>query len=98
MLLRTAGFGLGAVNDAEDDDMDVYDPSDPARSGRDIAYDNFESREKVTLGSSKNRDYDFQQRNDKSEVSVSASHTFHDGRPVLAGFVLSDKPVAEDTW
>jgi len=23
---------------------------------------------------------------------------FHDGHPVLPGFVLSDKPVAEDTW
>jgi hypothetical protein len=23
---------------------------------------------------------------------------FHDGKPVLAGFLLSDKPVAEDRW
>lgn len=27
-----------------------------------------------------------------------AVQTFNDGRPVLAGFVLSDKPVAEDRW
>ena len=26
------------------------------------------------------------------------TQTFRDGRPVLKGFVLSDKPVAEDRW
>jgi G patch domain-containing protein 1 len=29
---------------------------------------------------------------------ASSLTTFRDGKPVLAGFVLSDKPVAEDRW
>ena len=35
----------------------------------------------------------------QSQTSNSPSiFTFHDGRPVLAGFVLSEKPVMEDKW
>jgi G patch domain-containing protein 1 len=30
--------------------------------------------------------------------STLSAQTFHDGRLVLTGFVLSDKPVAEDRW
>lgn len=30
--------------------------------------------------------------------SASSAQTFHDGRLVLRGFVLSEKPVAEDRW
>lgn len=30
--------------------------------------------------------------------STSSVQTFHDGRPVLKGFVLSEQPVAEDRW
>ena len=34
-----AGFGLGALNDAEEDDIDIYDSSISRRFDREIAYD-----------------------------------------------------------
>ncbi|KAF8316649.1 hypothetical protein DL93DRAFT_2056211 [Clavulina sp. PMI_390] len=91
----SAGFGLGALNDAEDDDVDVYDIGGPRQSSRTIAYDDDEPRHKVTLGSqqaSQNR-RPLQERQPSVPTGI-----FNDGRPVLTGFALSDKPVAEDTW
>ena len=34
-----AGFGPGALNDAEEDDIDIYDSSISRRFDREIAYD-----------------------------------------------------------
>lgn len=95
-VFNPAGFGLGALNDAEDDDVDVYDSAAPHRSSRAVAYDAYDSGEKVTLGS-KRQTAEYQQPLGERR-QIDKSYTFHDGRPVLSGFMLSDQPVAEDTW
>ena len=89
-----AGFGLGALNDAEDDDVDVYDSGTSYRLSRGLAYDVQEGNEKMTLGFRRHRS-PLRPRNDPPPTSQA---TFHDGRPVLMGFALSDKPVVEDAW
>ncbi|KAF8159383.1 hypothetical protein B0H34DRAFT_654370 [Crassisporium funariophilum] len=87
------GFGLGALNDAEDDDLDVYDHSHQ-QSRRRLAYDNADGGDDdtVVIGS----------RSDKHKApqirSTSSMQIFRDGRPVPVGFVLADEPVAEDPW
>ena len=91
-----AGFGLGALNDAEDDDVDIYDAAAPQRSGRALAYDAYDSGEKLTLGSGRHSSEKRRPLGERNQAG--ATYTFHDGRPVLQGFMLSDKPVAEDTW
>ena len=52
-MMHVAGFGLGALNDADEDDLDVYDTSANARSSRRVAYDATEDDDKVTVGSSR---------------------------------------------
>ncbi|KAJ3717704.1 hypothetical protein C8R42DRAFT_697566 [Lentinula raphanica] len=86
----TAGFGLGALNDADEDDLDVYD-SGSANVRNRLAYDGTDDhdRERSSLGGSKSKSV--------SGPTLS-SGKFRDGGAVLPGFVLSDKPVMEDRW
>ncbi|KAJ7089863.1 hypothetical protein B0H15DRAFT_839551 [Mycena belliarum] len=89
-----AGFGLGALNDADEDDLDVYDGGLAQNRNR-TAYDiiDREEEEKISIGGKVDRS------RDKSDTRPeSSTHTFHDGKAVLAGFVLSARPVAEDRW
>jgi G patch domain-containing protein 1 len=108
--VRIAGFGLGALNDAEDDDVDVYDGGLNHSRNR-MAYDTSdrddEDRAMVTGRSERGRHKSapgvvctpFFQWLKVSHIlkrSTSLLQTFHDGSPVLAGFMLSDKPLVED--
>jgi len=107
-ICSAAGFGLGALNDADEDDLDVYDGS-LSGNRRLQAYDIAERDDDDTV--------QIRGRHDKglksnivstilssnfsicfhvSKRPASSLATFRDGRPVLAGFMLSDKPVAED--
>ncbi|KAF9565923.1 DUF1604-domain-containing protein [Agrocybe pediades] len=87
------GFGLGALNDADEDDLDVYD-SNPTSSRNRVAYDIAagEDDDTVVIG----------RRGDKQKApqkaAATASQYFRDGSKVLAGFVLSDEPVVEEKW
>ncbi|KAF8806855.1 DUF1604-domain-containing protein [Phlegmacium glaucopus] len=87
------GFGLGALNDAEDDDLDVYDHSHQ-QSRRRLAYDHHDGDDDnvVVIGGKGDN------KNIVQERSVSSVQYFRDGRPVTTGFVLSLEPVAEDRW
>ncbi|KAH9479298.1 G patch domain-containing protein 1 [Psilocybe cubensis] len=89
------GFGLGALNDADEDDLDVYDTSNH-NSRRQLAYDHAEGEDDdtVIIGHRSEK----QKRPAEATQQSFTSHSFRDGRPVLAGFVLSDEPVAEDRW
>lgn len=88
-----AGFGLGALNDVDEDDLDVYDGG-PSSNRRLQAYDIVERDDDDTIQIGSRHD-----KGVKPNVRPASSlTTFRDGRPVLAGFVLSDKPVAEDRW
>ncbi|KAF7345375.1 G-patch domain [Mycena venus] len=88
-----SGFGLGALNDADEDDLDVYDGGFAQNRNR-TAYDiiDREEEDKISIGGKADS------RSRSSAMPASSTQTFHDGKPVLAGFVLSDKPVAEDRW
>ena len=46
----TAGFGLGALNDADDDDLDVYDTSMRPRAGGRVAFEVTDEDEQITIG------------------------------------------------
>ncbi|KAF7289085.1 G-patch domain [Mycena chlorophos] len=88
------GFGLGALNDADEDDLDVYDSGARTQDRNRTAYDiiDREEDEKISIGSRADRNVASRTR------PAGSTHNFQDGRPVLAGFVLSDKPVSEDRW
>ncbi|KAF9466188.1 hypothetical protein BDZ94DRAFT_1252313 [Collybia nuda] len=88
-----AGFGLGALNDADEDDLDVYDGG-PNNNRRREAYDNVERAddENIVIGDNSGRSQKSQQR------PASFTSIFRDGRPVLAGFIITNKPVSEDRW
>ncbi|KAI0343331.1 hypothetical protein BDW22DRAFT_1407187 [Trametopsis cervina] len=90
----SAGFGLGALNDADEDDLDVYDGSLNVRGGRRMAYDAEDDDDRITMGTSKSG----RSRPSQSMRAPGITQTFRDGTPVLKGFVLSDQPVAEDRW
>nr|VWP02234.1 Extracellular lipase (EC [Ganoderma boninense] len=91
----SSGFGLGALNDADEDDLDVYD-SGPSGRNR-VAYDSSlgDDDHRISIGSRASRKQGAQQG---PTVPPGITQTFHDGTPVLKGFVLSAKPVAEDQW
>ncbi|KAG5637846.1 hypothetical protein H0H81_002983 [Sphagnurus paluster] len=106
----SAGFGLGALNDADEDDLDVYDGGHATNRRRE-AYDITERDEEDTIAIG-GRSERGKRPPVVSQVSVDFSQlgfhipkrpassvsTFRDGQPVLAGFVLSDQPVSEDRW
>jgi G patch domain-containing protein 1 len=108
--LLVAGFGLGALNDADEDDLDVYEGG-PSGNRRLQAYDITERDDDDTIQIG-GRHAKGLKSNTVSIVfpirfralfhvlkrPASSLTTFRDGKPVLAGFVLSDKPVAEDRW
>ncbi|KAF5351318.1 hypothetical protein D9758_008012 [Tetrapyrgos nigripes] len=87
----SAGFGLGALNDADEDDLEVYDTSSSIRNR--TAYDiaDRDDNDRIAIGSKSNR-------GTGGSIRSTPSATFRDGTMVLDGFVLSDKPVAEDRW
>ncbi|KIO17668.1 hypothetical protein M407DRAFT_32650 [Tulasnella calospora MUT 4182] len=92
----SAGFGLGALNDADDDDVDIYDTGDASSSRRRMAFQDDEDDDMITLGPSTQRS---SKRHDEKKAPISSSaQAFHDGRPVPSGFAISAKPEIEDTW
>ncbi|KAJ3979015.1 hypothetical protein F5890DRAFT_1095353 [Lentinula detonsa] len=87
----SSGFGLGALNDADEDDLDVYDGGSVNSRSR-LAYDATDDHdgERFALGSSNLRS--------ASGHNLPSSGKYRDGTAVLSGFVLSGKPIMEDRW
>ncbi|PCH44567.1 hypothetical protein WOLCODRAFT_77193 [Wolfiporia cocos MD-104 SS10] len=90
-----AGFGLGALNDADEDDLDVYDSGHGRHSRSRMAYDVVDDDDgrPIAMGARQAG-----RAQESRTTAASGLQTFSDGRVVLRGFVLSDKPVAEDRW
>ncbi|TFK21789.1 DUF1604-domain-containing protein [Coprinopsis marcescibilis] len=89
----SAGFGLGALNDADEDDIDIYDAGTTSRGAR-VAFDHldYDREETMVIGSKSERG---------PQPKFQASKTqqfFPDGTPVVQGFTASPDPVTEDTW
>ncbi|KAI0305795.1 hypothetical protein B0F90DRAFT_1872703 [Multifurca ochricompacta] len=83
-----AGFGLGALNEAEDDDLDVYDLA--SRADRTyMPYDAVRDTDESAVVS-----------RDKSNQKVTAmtQQRFLNGISLLPGFVLSGDPVQKEQW
>ncbi|KAI5895592.1 uncharacterized protein SCHCODRAFT_02699468 [Schizophyllum commune H4-8] len=105
-----AGFGLGALNEADEDDLDIYDSGAPA-ARRGVAYDIIDREEEDEISISR-RGQPRAQPQAQQVTSIPSwgtdahalkrssafTQTFRDGQVVLPGFTLSDKPVAEDRW
>ncbi|KAL1759798.1 hypothetical protein FB107DRAFT_270824 [Schizophyllum commune] len=105
-----AGFGLGALNEADEDDLDIYDSGAPA-ARRGVAYDIIDREEEDEISISRRGQHRAQPQapqvtsipsggTDAHALKRSSAftQTFRDGQVVLPGFQLSDKPVAEDRW
>ncbi|EMD39102.1 hypothetical protein CERSUDRAFT_104368 [Gelatoporia subvermispora B] len=93
----SAGFGLGALNDADEDDIDIYDGDTGKRLRTRMAYDiaDVDDENHISVGSSRAKDA---ARGPHNRIPAASSQTFSDGRPVVKGFILSDRPVSEDRW
>ncbi|KAG2357773.1 hypothetical protein BDR07DRAFT_1473341 [Suillus spraguei] len=90
------GFGLGALNDADDDDLDVYDHSH-IHGRNHHAYDanDVHDEERVLMSSRSQGARDLGKAAQPQRPSTEKI-IFRDGRQPLNGFVISEKPVAED--
>ncbi|KAG6908902.1 hypothetical protein DXG01_002880 [Tephrocybe rancida] len=88
-----AGFGLGALNDADEDDLDVYDGGASSNRRRE-AYDISEREQDDSITISGRTEKHTKAPN-RPATSVAV---FRDGQAVLPGFILSEKPVSEDRW
>ncbi|KAG9031825.1 hypothetical protein FRB95_002270 [Tulasnella sp. JGI-2019a] len=90
----SVGFGLGASNDADEDDLDVYDGGQDRRTGQRLAFEDEEDHDTITLGHSKNPVKTVK----PPPQAQGPSDAFHDGKPVPSGFVVAAKPEVDDTW
>ncbi|KAF8324347.1 uncharacterized protein EI90DRAFT_3146926 [Cantharellus anzutake] len=91
----TSGFGLGALNEAEEDDLDIYDTGPGQRASTRLAYD-MDGRDNKLVTDGHNHDRG--QVVEPQAAPTNSTRTFHDGRAVLPGFVLVDKALVETTW
>ncbi|QRW02697.1 G patch domain-containing protein 1 [Ceratobasidium sp. AG-Ba] len=99
----SAGFGLGALNDADDDDIDVYDPGATSSRTTRMAYDELDDTD--ADGHSRRRPLTLSNQSRSQAPSQTAGRVvggpagkFNDGRLVLSGFALSETPVGQDEW
>ncbi|KZT59468.1 DUF1604-domain-containing protein [Calocera cornea HHB12733] len=93
----SAGFGLGALNDADEDDLDVYDGSRAPTDKRRLAYTIDEDEDEPVLLGSKQA-APFRRPAPTQPQTVQAQFFFPDGRPVLQGFKPAGAPLTEDVW
>ncbi|KAI0256003.1 hypothetical protein BJV78DRAFT_1175026 [Lactifluus subvellereus] len=84
-----AGFGLGALNEAEDDDVDVYDST----SRTDRTYMPYDAIRDADEGASVSRN-----KPGQKVVAIPTQQQFPNGIVVLSGFVLSPDPVQKEQW
>ncbi|RPD64508.1 DUF1604-domain-containing protein [Lentinus tigrinus ALCF2SS1-7] len=86
----------GALNDADEDDIDVYDGGSGPSARNRIAYDNMlgDDEHHISIGARSAA----RQAARGPRAPPGITQTFNDGTPVLKGFLLSDKPVSEDRW
>jgi len=113
-MLLPAGFGLGALNDADEDDIDIYDSGSSSRRNR-TAYETGDEsrhhpsiRQKNVTGSQMNVPRVSPPRNNPDHCAHSPrpptqSRTaplqrFGNGEPVLVEFMLADTSVTDDKW
>ncbi|KAH0836806.1 hypothetical protein J3R83DRAFT_8571 [Lanmaoa asiatica] len=95
------GFGLGALNDADEDDLDVYDHTmGHGRSRHAFDASDMHDEERVVIGGrgTKSSSTTGTWRVHVLQTQANGPGVFRDGKPVLPGFKLSAKPVAEDMW
>ncbi|EJD07516.1 uncharacterized protein FOMMEDRAFT_137805 [Fomitiporia mediterranea MF3/22] len=90
----SAGFGLGALNDADDDDLDVYDRGF-VQSGRKLAYDADDDDERIAIGGLSKVMRPSSQTSGAS-LSILGRTTFNNGLPCVHGFVVAKKPITEE--
>ncbi|KAG6850675.1 hypothetical protein H0H93_010403 [Arthromyces matolae] len=92
----SAGFGLGALNDADDDDVDVYEGAASSSNRRRVAYDIADHEQDDPIAVQRRKDK--QVKGSDKTASASSVAYFRDGQPVIPGFVLAEKTVTDDVW
>ncbi|KAI0272592.1 hypothetical protein BC834DRAFT_857452 [Gloeopeniophorella convolvens] len=82
-----SGFGLGALNEAEDDDVDIYESA--SRTDRTyMPYDSIRDADERA-------DYS---RNRPNQKVVTAQQRFPNGDPVVPGFVVYPESIQKEQW
>ncbi|TEB36535.1 DUF1604-domain-containing protein [Coprinellus micaceus] len=85
----SAGFGLGALNDADEDDIDIYESASGMKNR--VAFDRlYHDDDTMTIGKPS--------ASKVPTVVKTSTQAFYNGQLVLTGFILSDQPVQEDKW
>ncbi|KAI5122486.1 hypothetical protein M0805_001395 [Coniferiporia weirii] len=92
----SAGFGLGALNDADEDDIDVYDRGSD-RGNRRLAFDE-EEEDRTTMGFRNKRPPKDRPSSHLSRLMPGESTTFKNGMTCLPGFMVYEKPLVDEIW
>ncbi|EJU03681.1 DUF1604-domain-containing protein [Dacryopinax primogenitus] len=93
----SSGFGLGALNDADEDDLDVYEGARRATDKRRHAFSMDEDEDqRVLLGSQ--QDSSFRRPGQVTGKPPQVQEYFPDGQPVLPGFMPAGSQLTEDAW
>jgi len=113
-MLLPAGFGLGALNDADEDDIDIYDSGSSSRRNRTAYETGDESRHHPSIrqnnvtGSQMNASRVSPSRHappialihpvPTTQSRNAPLQSFGNGEPVLVEFMLADTSVTDDKW
>lgn len=81
-----AGFGLGALNDADDDDVDIYDNQIRSNNRR-LAFEAGDDEDDRNVSTSS--------RHSTKQASLQSGGFFKNGAPLLSGFVITHAAVLE---
>ncbi|KAH7105909.1 DUF1604-domain-containing protein [Auriculariales sp. MPI-PUGE-AT-0066] len=86
----STGFGLGALNDADDDDVDIYEASVGPSRTRQLAYD------ETDLDGPSSSKHTSSRKPAEVTTALGGPQLFQDGRRVISGFAISTNKVSED--
>lgn len=93
MHLNVLGaFGIGAMEDADDDDMDIYQPTEQSDIRKHYSFHENDNTETSTISHSDKPISHFKSR------SKDVQDIFNDGSPVITGFRLSIKIQEPPKW
>jgi hypothetical protein len=94
--ISTGAFGLGALEDPDEDDMDVFTLAPDSNQNRKISLRDDDDRlGPELLSANKSRE---RERRQVLRPTQDRLESFNDGTPIIAGFRLASKTQTADKW